>query len=433
VVAFYPVQERELYVVEELVPGTAPATAPGTAVPFTSLKPSNKPMWLDDDSFQGSMGDTYGVYQGPLIASIDIGGQVFGDTFPYFLLDLLGDYTVTGTTASPTATTSGTMAAGLTAIPVVSGGASFTNGMWVELVDTGSPAAPEIVQVGSGSTATSIVLAAGQATRFAHATTMTVNNTTAPYVHVFSILNGLTGAPYAGQAAQPKTLCLTDRTGIPATGLADQYTYVCLSEITITGNAEKLLTWTGKAACQTRQIPGSAVGTVNVSNVLPYPSWQSLVGIGGIASGGTKVSNVAEWAVTVTRAVKPYNTNDGTQPPFVIGRGKVGVTGKNTFSPSIDDSALVNLLTNPQKQLQYVAGNGLSGAALIQVQIDIGLGATLAADINDSSELFGYDTTFKAPHTAATGFTGPQGGALFGASGGKSAIKIAVTNAVPTY
>lgn len=430
-VALYPVQERELYVVEEATPGTVPSSAPGTPVPFTSLKPSNKPMWLDDDSLQGSMGDTYGVYQGPLIGAIDLGGQVFGDTFPYFLLNILGDYTVSGTSSTPTATTSSAIAAGVSAIPVASGGASFTAGMYIELVDTGTPAATEIVQVGSGSTGTSIVLASGVTTRFAHASGMTVNNTTAPYVHVFSILNGLTGAPYASQAAQPKTLTLTDRTGIPATGLADQYAYTCLSELTVTGNAEKLFVWSGKAMCYSRQVPGSAVNTSNVSSVLPYPSWESTTGVGGRVSTN-QVKNIAEWGVTITRAVKAFNTNQGAQTPFVIGRGKVGVTGKLTFSPSIDDTALTNLLGNVQPQLQFIAGNGLSGANLVQVQIDIGLGAYLTSDINDSSELFGYDTTFKAPHTAAS-FTGPQGGALYGASGGKSAIKIAVTNAVPTY
>jgi hypothetical protein len=430
-VALYPVQERELYVTEEATPGTVPSTAPGTPVPFTSLKPSDKPMMLDDDSFQGSMGDTYGVYQGPLIASIDLGGQVFGDTFPYFLLNLLGDYTVTGTSATPTATTSSSIAAGVTAIPVSSGGASFTSGMYIELADTGTPPATEIVEVGTGSTGTSIVLNAATPTRFAHATAMTVNNTTAPYVHVFSVLNGLTGAPYAGQAAQPKTLTLTDRTGIPATGLASQYAYTCLSELTITGNAEKLFVWTGKAACYSRQVPGTAVATENVSAVLPYPSWESKTGVGGTVAG-SQVKNVAEWGVTVTRAVKAYNTNQGSQLPFAIGRGKVGTTGKLTFSPSIDDTALTNLLSNVQPQLQFIAGNGLTGANLVQVQIDVGIGAYLTSDINDSSELFGYDTTWKAPHTAAA-FTGPQGGYLYGASGGKSSIKIAVTNAVPTY
>jgi hypothetical protein len=433
VVALYPVQERELYIIKEAAPGTPPATV-GVPVPFTSLKPSNKPIWMKDESFQGSMGGSYGVYQGPLIAGYDIGGSVFGDTFGHFLYNILGDYTVTGTTASPTATTSGTMAAGLTAIPVVSGGASFTNGMWAELVDTGSPAAPEIVQVGSGSTATSIVLAAGQATRFAHATTMTVNNTTAPYTHSFSLLNGLVGAPYAGQAAQPPTHTITDRTGIPATGLADQYSYSCLSELTITGNAEKLLAWTGKAVCQTRSVPGSAVGTVNVSSVLPYPSWRSAVGVGGVASSGTQVKNTAEWSVTIPRAVKAYNTNDGTQPPFVIARGKQDdIPFKLTFSPSIDDTALTNMLGNVQPQLEFIAGNGLSGANLVSVTIDIGFGAYLAADLNDSSELFGYDVSGNAPHTAASFTCTPFTGPLTGASGGKSATKITLVNAVPSY
>jgi hypothetical protein len=432
VVAFYPVQERELYIVKESVPGTVPAAAPGTPVPFTSLKPSNKPMWLDDDSFQGSMGGTYGVYQGPLIAGYDIGGNVFGDTFGHFLYNLLGDLVSTGTTASPTATTSSLIAAGVTALPVTSGGASFTSGMAVELVDTGSPPATEIVLVGTGSTGTSIVLTTP--TRFAHATSMVVNNTTAPYTHTFSLLNGLVGAPYAGQAAQPPTHTITDRTGIPATGLADQYAYSCLSEMVITGNAEKLLTWTGKAVCYTRTVPGSAVATVNTSNVLPYPSWRSAVGVGGVASSGTQVKNTAEWAVTIPRAVKAYNTNQGAQLPFAIARGKQqDVPFKLTFSPSIDDSALTNLLTNVQPQLEVIAANGLTGVNLVSLTLDIGIGAYLTADINDSSELFGYDVTGKGVHTGASFTCTPFTGPLTGASGGKSAIKATLVCPTPYF
>jgi len=250
-------------------------------------------------------------------------------------------------------------------------------------------------------------------------------------VHNFSLLNGLTGAPYTGQAAQPATHTITDRTGIPATGLADQYAYSCLSELVITGNAEKLLTWTAKAVCYSRQVPGSAVATTNVSTVQPYPSWVSKTGVGGTVSG-SQVKNVAEWVLTLTRAVKAYNTNQGSQLPFAIARGKQGVTGKLTFSPSIDDTALTNLLNNVQPQLQFIANNGLSGTSVVQLQADVGLGAYLTADINDSSELFGYDTTFKAPHTAAT-FTGPQNSVLYGASGGKSAIKIALTCPTPYF
>lgn len=431
-VALYPVQERELYIIKEVTPGTVPSGAPGTPVPFSTLKPSNKPMWLKDESFQGSMGGSYGVYQGPLIGAVDLGGSVFGDTFGHFLLNVLGDLTSVGTTTTPTATTSSSIAAGVTALPVVSGGSSFTAGMYIELEDTGTPAATEIVEVGSGSTGTSIVLNSATPTRFAHATAMTVANTGAPYTHYFSMLNGLTGAPYSGQAAQPATHTITDRTGIPATGLADQYSYMCMSELVITGNAEKLLAWTGKATCYTRQIPGSAVSTENVSSVQPYPSWESTTGVGGPVSTN-QVKNVAEWAVTIPRAVKPYNTNQGAQTPFAIGRGKIeDIPFKLTFSPSIDDTALTDMLTNVQPQLQFIASNGLSGASLVKVQVDIGFGAYFTSDINDASELFGYDVSGNAPHTAAS-FTGPQGGVLYGASGGKCAVKVALTCPTPMF
>ena len=426
-VTLFPTQEREVYIAKETTAATVPASSAWSVLPVTQFKPSDKPMWLPDESFQGSMGDIYGIYQGPLIGAVDMGGNFFGDVFGHLAWNLLGDYTVTGTTASPTATTNGALAVGATTITVTSGGASFTNGMWIELVDTGTPPATEILQVGSGSTSTSIVLAAGQATRFAHLTGMVVNNTSAPYTHVFSLLNGTVGA-FNG-AAQGPTHSFIDRTGIPATGLAAEYAYGCLSELQITGNADKLLTWTAKATTQTRQIAGSAVGTANPSSVLTYPSWRSVVGIGGAASGGTQVKDTAEWQVTLSRAVKAYNTAQGAQTPYVIARGKQSNAGKLTISPAIDESALVALLANTQPQLQFVASNGLSGASTVSLQVDILLAAYETADLNDSSELFGYDVPFKAVHTAAS-----SGGiTTTGASGGKGAVKLTLINGVPSY
>lgn len=69
------------------------------------------------------------------------------------------EWPFTMTTQAPTGTTNGAITAGVTtAIPVASGGASFTNGMLV-LVGTGLNA--EIVQVVGVSTATSIPVPAG--------------------------------------------------------------------------------------------------------------------------------------------------------------------------------------------------------------------------------------------------------------------------------
>lgn len=426
-VTFGVTAEREVYVVKEATPGTIPATAPGVPVPLTSFKPSNKPMMLYDESFQGSMGDTYGAYQGPLIAGLDLGGHVFGDHgLGEALYNLLGDYTVTGTTASPAGVSSAPVAAGATSITVASGGASFTAGMWIWIQDAGTPAANEVVKIGSGSTATNVVIDPTTPTRFAHLTATPFTNTTAPYTHVFALLNGSTGA--ANGPAQGPTHCWTDRQGVSANG-ADQYAYACMSEVVLTGNAEKLLDWTGKAVCMSRQTAGSAVGTVNVSAVQPYPSWRTATGIGGIASGGTQVKYIAEHSITLTRALKAYNTEQGAQAPFVIARGKQSNQGKITISPATDDSSMIAFLANTQPQLQFVSSNGLSGTNLVTVQVDILLAAYDTNDINDGSELFGFDVSFKPQHTAASA----GGVTTTGASGGKGAVKVTLTNAVPSY
>ena len=418
-----PVAEREVYIIKEATPGTIPASI-GSPVPVTSFKPSDKPIWIKDESMQGSMGDNYGVYQGPLIGGLDIGGHVTPDLIGHFLYNLLGDYTVGGTAAAPSGTTNAPLAVGASNISVASGGASFTNGMQLWLQDAGTPAANEIVTVTSGSTATNIPLSTP--TRFAHLTAMPFTNTTSPYTHVFALLNGSIGA--ANGPAQGPTHCITDRQGLTANGAA-QYAYCCLSELTFTGNAEKLFDWTAKTVCYPRSAAGSPVGTTNVSTVQPYPSWRSVTGVGGPASGGTQRKEIAEWAFTLARAVKPFNTNQGSQLPYVIARGKQTTSGKMTVLPAIDESYVVALLANTQPQLQVVESNGLGGANSGSVQFDVLQAAYVTSDLQDGAELFGYEVPWDGVHTAAN----VSGITMTGASGGKGAIKVTLINAVPTY
>jgi hypothetical protein len=423
---FGVVAEREVYLVKEATPGTIPSGL-GSPVPLTSFKPSNKPMMLYDESFQGSMGDSYGAYQGPLIASFDMGGHVFGDHgLGEALYNLLGDYTVSGTAASPSATSSAPIAAGATSITVASGGASFTAGMWIWIEDAGTPAANEVVKIGSGSTGTNVVIDPTTPTRFAHLTATPFTNTTAPYTHVFALLNGSVGA--ANGPAQGPTHTITDRQGISANS-ADQYAYACFSEVMITGNAEKLLDWSGKGMCQSRQTAGSAVGFTNTSSVVPYPSWRTVTGIAGPASGGTQVKYIAEHSVTLTRAVKAYNTEQGAQTPFIIARGKQSNQGKITISPATDDSSMIAFLANTQPQLQFLSSNGLSGTSLVTVQVDILLAAYDTDDITDNSELFGFEVAFKPQHTASSS----SGVTMTGASGGKGAVKVTLIGPTPSF
>lgn len=62
-----------------------------------------------------------------------------------------------GSVKAPTSVTSGSVVATGTALPVASGGASYTNGMVVAIQDGNSS---ELVTVGAGSTGTSVVVSA---------------------------------------------------------------------------------------------------------------------------------------------------------------------------------------------------------------------------------------------------------------------------------
>jgi hypothetical protein len=419
---FSPVASREIYIVKEAVPGTIPATI-GVPWALTSFKPSDKPTWINDESFQGNMGDIYGVYQGPLIGALDGGGHVFSDTIGYPLYGILGDYTATGSTPTSSTTLTATLAAGATTATVASI-TGYSSGSNVQLGVT-ADGVPEIVTLSAAPSGSTLTFANTPA-RFGHANGATVAAVSAPFTHVFAVLNGTVGA--TGAPGQPPTFCVTDRQGIAANG-ANQYAYTCFSELVITGNADKLLDFTFKAMCMSRQTAASPVGYNAVSSELATPSWRTATGIGGPASGGTLVKYIAEHSVTITRAVKAMNTEQGSQAPYVIARGKQGCTGKITIGPAIDDSSLIAMLANAQPQVQYLTSNGLSGSALRSLQVDILQAAYDVDDITDNAELFGYDPGFKAVHTAAS-----SGGiTMTGASGGKGAVKVTLVNAVPTY
>lgn len=422
VAGFGPVSERSVFIAREATgtPGTIPASA-GSTFPVETFKPSDKPEWLSNTAWYGDMGGLHGVIQGPLIGGFDIGGPHFGDAFGHALYNIMGDYTTTGTAATPASTTNALVAAGATTLSVASGGASFTAGMALWLEDAGSPALNEVVTVVS-STATTITITP---TRFAHATAMPFTNTTAPYTHVFALLNGNIG----NGLGQPVTHTVSDRTNIPASGLTAQYGYSCFSEVTITLDADKLIMWEGKAISLVRSIPVTPP-TPAPSSVQPQPSWQTTVKMTPTGGGALAlVNDVYSVATTITRQIKPYFTNSGQQSPYAIMRGRQDANGKSNIAPAIDESSVLYLLGNIQPQMQVFATNGLSGANLLSTQIDIGLAAYEGADITDGDEMFGYENSFNAVHSSAT-FNGVT---MTGASGGRGCIKITMVNNVASY
>jgi hypothetical protein len=421
----YPVSERFVGIARETVYGTA--VNPTVTIPLTSFLPVDKPVWIMDEAWRGSMAGEYDMLQGPLWAETAFAGPVYGDTIGHLLYNILGDYTQSATSTTPTSTLSAAVAAGVSTIPVASGGASFTSGMYAEIYQTGSTGPAEIVLITSGSTGTTVALSATTPTRFAHSSAAVITNTTvtgATYTNTFTLLNSTVGTGGNQQSGQPPSHTFTDRTQVPGTAgnLAAQYAFGCVSALTLTGSAQGIFMMSGNMTSFAYAQP-SAAPTANVSGVRATPNWHSTVGINGTVSGAP-VNDLAEWEFALNRVVDPLPTTDGTQSPYTIARGKFTATAKLTFQPSVDLTALTYMLNNTQPQLQIVYSNGLAGASNITYTINVQLGAFDTANINESSALFGYDVTAKliANTTNAIGWSG-----LY------SPISIAVNNSIPVY
>src|SRR5215472_5291757 len=106
----FPSERRSLAVALEWdgVFGTAgTGVLPTNTVPVVqAFVPEDKVTPLLDDSIRSAMAATYGYSQGPYVADITIpASNVYADTIGFFLLNILGDMTETGTQSGTLATT----------------------------------------------------------------------------------------------------------------------------------------------------------------------------------------------------------------------------------------------------------------------------------------------------------------------------------------
>lgn len=402
--------------------GIANEATQGTPVAMTftqlvdSLKPKDTPKFLEDKSWRGSMGtEAFAEIAGVKSATFDLGGPVYGDGISFFLRNILGDVAVTGTpTGSGATTLASSAAAGATSISTA---ASIPNGT---LIQIGTGATAEVVTTGTptGSGPYTIPVATpSTGLVYAHASAQAVTPVTGPYTYAWSLLNSGTG--------QPISHTLTHALGPTATSGARQYPGTVLSELGFKFNAEsELFTWVGKAMSWPSVVLGSAP-TASPTTVLPVASWQTKVGIGGVASGGTLVNTVTDGEVTIKRETDIIYTATGVQTPYIIQRGGLSVEGKLNFSAVADESALLYMLNNTQPQLQIVTTNGLAGTSLITVQVDCQVAAFIDAAPETSKTAVGYQTGFKAVFNTTNA----------GGSGAMSPIKVSVTcNVTPnTY
>jgi hypothetical protein len=404
--------------------GIALEATPGTPIAMSNTMIvekfdwEDKPKWLDDKGWRQWMSPLAGRQVGPLINDFSMSGNFFGDVLPFVLSNLFGDLVPTGTTTTPTTTLSATTATPTVGAPITSitTAASIPLGTIIQ-IDTGALAEIRKTGTPSGAGPYTIPFAAGERSLlYPHTSGVAVTAVTAPYTSAFSVLNSGATAVY-GQG-QPPTHTITHYQGVTATVGARQFPGACCSELSLMFNAESSLVqfdskWQSWPSVIAPALPVSAP-----SSVLPIASWRGAVGIGGPASGGTKVNALPSLKLTFKRKLEPDWTLSGVQTPYIIQRGAVDVAGEMEIIAD-SESQYLNMINNSQPQFQALVGNGLAGANLIQLQIDANQASYNAAKMDASKENIRY----KIMWDGITNTTNAGG------SGGGSPVKATVTNA----
>ena len=411
-----------LGVARELTVGTP--VSPTNTIPMDakSYSPEDTPKFLPDEAIRGSMAMLYEDIIGPADATFSFGGPAFLDTHGFFLDNIFGDLSTTGTVSAGTSTSfSGSPAVGAT-VATVGNGTTFTVGQNVQ-IDTGSVA--EVVTL--TATASTSIGFGNNPLRFAHGASGTVFTVVAPFTHNFALLNSQLG--YGGvPGAQPPTLTLTDNTnlnygGTPGTNTsgARAYPSSCVSAVDISGNVEQLLDFkvTGNSWVS---IPAAVTPTNTISNIIPQANWKSQLYIGGTAPANLITTN-GEWAVNIKRQLQVYWTSQGTISPFIIARGPLSASLSMKFTAPADETPLSYMLYQGPLWVHIALNSGNTGGTALSMTLDLNTVQFTKAKPGRSAVLMDFDDTAEAIANTTN----------VGGTGGLGPVKVQLVNQLPTY
>lgn len=410
----FPPAERYIGIARELAGYGQSPTSGYFEMPCGGFNPDPKVNYVEDKGLRGAMTSIFDLQPAAYWAEITVpDSPLYCDTIGHVLANMMGDWTDTGTASTPAWVASSAIAAGAGPIAVTSG-SSAVGGTYIQ-IDTGTLA--EIVTVGTGSTATSIVVSAATPIRFAHASAVTITTVVAPFTHTFSTLNPASAT--GNISGQPPSHTLIDRnqTGGSGSYYIDAYSYACMSQLKLTGAATGLLMWSGNFTSWGQTAPASAI-TPTAPGTRAMPGWR-----GTSTVGGTGAYNVSEWTVTLTREVEPLPAIDGQQAPYVIARGPLDGTFDLTWNPAVSQAPLNYMLNNTQPTLNWTTTNGLTGASEISFSFQAQLGAFNKAALTANKTTFGYATAGVLVGNATN----------VNNSGGWGVCNIVLINATPGY
>lgn len=407
----YPVFESALLAGRELTINTPPTAF--TGIPCGALQTNQHINWLGDENLRGSNVKTYSLVQSNYWAEVTVpASPAYADTLGIPTFSMLGDYTTTGTAASPNTTLNGSVAAGATTLTVTSG-ASFAANMWIQ-IDTGTLA--EVVQILSVVSNT-ITLTATTPTRFSHLTAVAVTNTTANYTHTFSSINP--NSSTGNTSAQPPTYTFLHRNLVAtaANHNSDQYTYSRFTDLKFTGTKDGWFTWDGKFSSYLRTFPSTDY-TPSFTTVPAFPTWKAAISL-----AASQVYTVSEFSVSFNRELDIVTTADGSQNPYVIAAGPLTAAFTVDYDAVSDETALNYALNNTQPTLSIVFTNGLSSPNTQSITINAQLAGHKDAPLSAMKTLWGFKTTGELVANTTNA----------GNSGGYAPAQVVLVNAIPSY
>jgi hypothetical protein len=235
-----------------------------------------------------------------------------------------------------------------------------------------------------------------------------------PFTHTFSVLN-------SGQG-QPPSWTVTDRQGLTPTVGARAYPGLCLSELTLSGNAEQLLTYECKGTAWPSAAAADApTNTVPTSTVTP--AWRS-----SVSWAGTAVTSVMEWTLSISRELMIVNTADGSQNPWTIARGPVSVGGSlnivaSDSSPLSAEVPLTALTAGTEAALVIAVASNYAGTAGHSVTFTMTKSQIVKSPLQRGQTVLGWNIETKSFANATD----------VGASGGLAPVKCVLVNGVTTY
>lgn len=424
----YPGVLSWLGVARELTVGTCVNPVITHPLDQNTFEPEDTPKFLKDNAIRGSMTNLFYETLGVESATFSFGGPNFLDSHGYFMDNLFGDLSTTGTGAANPATANSALAVGATSMTL--GTTPPTQYTATAVIQIGTLSTSEVVVI-TTTAASNVINFANNPLRFTHPTGQTVNTVTGPYTHKFAALNSALG--YGGAyGAQPPTHTFTDVTNIVNTytnatyGTAPTNTYGArqypsgvLKNIDFSGNAEQLLSI--KMAGETwLSTPATSAVTNVTTNSRPIPNWNTTMSI-----LGASINQIGNFSFSFVRATQVYWTVQGIQAPFVIARGPLNLTGMVDWDPTNTEQPLDMMLLNAQGPMTVTVTNtGIpnSGTPFTLV-FTASQTANIKSKINRSKQLIAYSNSFEGVANATD----------VGGSGGLGPGTITLTNSTPTY